>query len=385
MLNNMRVFLPALIILAVCITYSDPLTVFFIDPSFDEYSGDAILICTPDDRHYLIDGGERDDPYWDCGTARVLPLMDSLGINSLDGIVATHPHSDHIGGLISVLNSVPVDYVWDNGLPYSGSIYSWYLTAVQNSGAQYSILRRGDVLDWGDELMVEVFHPIDPLSQFSVNSTSIVLRVIYGNCAFLFTGDLESSDGEISILNAVSSGDIENIYAGILKVGHHGSSDASCVNWLAAVDPQIGAIEVGSGNPYGHPHSELLSRLYARDITVYRTDIHGTFFISTDGDSIYYNSLPEEESSEPESSGQLLLYPNPASQNLTINWPENGIVSVDIYNLLGEKIFSEEISLNTYTWNLQTEDGGLASPGLYMVTVSASSGESWRKCFAIIR
>jgi beta-lactamase superfamily II metal-dependent hydrolase len=311
--------------------------------------------------------------------------MDSLGINSLDGIVATHPHSDHIGGLISVLNSVPVDYVWDNGLPYSGSVYSQYLTAVQNSGAQYSILRRGDELDWGDELMVEVFHPIDPLSQFSVNSTSIVLRVIYSNCAFLFTGDLESSDGEISILYAISSGDIENIYAEVLKVGHHGSSDASCVNWLASVNPQIGAIEVGSGNPYGHPHSELLSRLYAREITVYRTDIHGTFFISTDGDSIYYNSLPEEESSEPEPSEHLLLYPNPAAQNLTISWPESGIVSVDIYNLLGEKIFSEDISLNSYTWNLQTEDGGLASPGLYMVIISASSGESWRKCFAITR
>lgn len=97
---------------------------------------------------------------------------------------------------------------------------------------------------------------------------------------FLFTGDLETDGGEDVVLAHYTP---EQLSADVLKVGHHGSSDATSNAWLDAVDPSLAAIEVGSGNSYGHPHSELLQRLSSRGIPVYRTDQDGTFVVTTDG------------------------------------------------------------------------------------------------------
>jgi len=258
------------------------LTVFFIDPSHnDHYSGDVILLKTPDLRYYLIDGGDRAGS-WSCGVEKVLPLLDSLGADSLDGIVGTHPHSDHIGGLIGVLQNVPVATVWDPGLSYSTSTYQDFLQAIYDNGADYITPRRGDLLEWDDNLIVECLHPAEPLSS-DPNNVSIVLRVTFDEISFLFTGDLETSGGEDELLDALSQGIIEDITADVLKVGHHGSSTSTSNSWLQAVDPVYAAIEVGYGNPYDHPHDEVLLRLENYGASIYRTDQDGTFIISTDG------------------------------------------------------------------------------------------------------
>ncbi|MCK4671527.1 MAG: MBL fold metallo-hydrolase [Candidatus Aegiribacteria sp.] len=258
------------------------LTVFFIDPSHnDYYSGDAILLRTPDNNYYLIDGGDRAGS-WSCGIEKVLPLLDSLGADSLDGIVGTHPHSDHIGGLIGVLDNIPVAAVWDSGFPYSTSTYLDYLQAIDNNGSNFITPRRGDLLDWDENLTVECIHPVEPLGS-DANNASIVLRVTYENVSFLFTGDLETDGGEDVILNALNQGVIEDISADVLKVGHHGSYTSTSSSWLQAVDPDYAAIEVGYGNPYGHPHSEVVERLENYGSLIYRTDQDGTFIITTDG------------------------------------------------------------------------------------------------------
>ncbi len=259
------------------------LTVFFIDPSHDQLSGDAILVRTPSYRYYLIDGGDRKSG-WSCGYDRILPLLDSLGVDSLDGIVGTHPHSDHIGGLIGVLNSIPVGTVWDSGFPYSTQTYLDYLDAIDGNGADYIIPSMGDMLDWDDDLQVECIH-CDP-SAGSANNASIVLRVTFQDVSFLFTGDLETDGGEDEILYELSQGLIDDISADVLKVGHHGSSTSTSQQWLEAVDPDYAAIEVGYGNPYGHPHAEVINRLQNYGVQIYRTDLDGTFIITTDGSDI---------------------------------------------------------------------------------------------------
>ncbi len=264
------------------------LTVFFIDPSHGSYSGDAILLRTPDNFYYLIDGGQGMTGPWSCGEQKVLPLLDSLGVDSLDGIVGTHPHSDHIGGLVAVLEAIPVETVWDSGWPYSASwIYEDYLDAIIDNGADYVIPRRGDFLQWGEEVTVECLHPVDPLNSGNMNNASVTLRVTYGNVSFLFTGDLETSGGENVILDAVEQGIIVDISAQILKVGHHGSSTSTSWAWLSEVNPLYAAIEVGSGNPYGHPTDEVINRLENYGAEILRTDIHGDFIISTDGSEIF--------------------------------------------------------------------------------------------------
>ncbi len=261
------------------------LTVFFIDPSHnDHYSGDVILLKTPDYKYYLIDGGDRSGS-WSCGVEKVLPLLDSLGADSLDGIVATHPHADHIGGLIGVLQNVPVTAVWDPGLSYSTSTYQEFLQAIINNGADYINPRRGDLLEWDENLTVECIHPVEPLGS-DPNNVSIVLRVTFGNISFLFTGDLETSGGENVILSALSQGIINDISADVLKVGHHGSSTSTSYSWLQAVDPDYAAIEVGYGNSYGHPHAEVIARLENCNSLIYRTDEDGSFIITTDGTNI---------------------------------------------------------------------------------------------------
>jgi len=263
------------------------LTVFFIDPSHnDYYSGDAILIRTPDNNYYVIDGGDRSGS-WSCGVEKILPLLDSLGVESLDGIVGTHPHSDHIGGLIGVLESIQVADVWDSGWPFSASAtYEDYLQAILSNGSNYITPRRGDILDWDENLTVECIHPVEPLSSSNMNNASIVLRVTYGNVSFLFTGDIETDAGEEIILDALNLGIIDDISADVLKVGHHGSYTSTSSLWLQAVDPDYAAIEVGYGNPYGHPHNEVIQRLEDYGTVIYRTDQDGTFIMTTDGTSL---------------------------------------------------------------------------------------------------
>lgn len=266
--------------LTVPLNEPDNLTVFFIDPSYGSLSGDAILVRTPNGHSYLIDGGDwRSD--WSCGEDRILPLLDSLGITELDGIVATHPHSDHIGGLSDVIDAMPVAKIWDCGWTGEASAtYEYFLETVADSDAEYIVGYRGMSLNWDPDLQVEILHPEGYPGSGSMNNASIVIRICFEDVSFLFTGDLESDDGENVVLSQYTP---EQLQSDVLKVGHHGSSDATGNSWLDAVSPSIAAIEVGSGNPYGHPHSELLNRLASRGIPVYRTDQDGTFVVTTDG------------------------------------------------------------------------------------------------------
>lgn len=267
------------------------MTVFFIDPSHGSLSGDAILLRTPGNSYYLIDGGDRNSS-WSCGADRILPLLDSLGVTELDGMVATHPHADHIGGLIAVLNAMPVGTVWDSGYPYTTQTYYEYLDAIDANGSDYIIPIRGDLLYWDDLLTVECLHPAEEPSDGGdpVNNASIVLRITLEDVSFLFTGDLETDGGEEVILQALAQGYIEDLSADVLKVGHHGSDTSTSPAWLQAVQPSIAAIEVGIGNPYGHPHPTVIQRLENDDVEIHRTDLDGTFILTTDGSTIEVHS-----------------------------------------------------------------------------------------------
>ncbi|NOQ21767.1 MAG: MBL fold metallo-hydrolase [Candidatus Aegiribacteria sp.] len=364
----------------------DPLIVFFIDPSCAEYSGDAMLVCTPGGRNFIIDAGMYSgyNPLWDCGEERVLPLLDSLGITYLDGAVGTHPHADHIGGMISVYESLPVVTAYDSGWPYAaGWTYETYLQAIWNNGSDFVTPRRGDYLNWGPELTVEVIHPVDPLSPSNANNASIVIRLTYEDVSFLFTGDLETNGGEDVILAALSTGDIEDISANVLKVGHHGSHTSTCARWLSAVNPSIAAICLGAGNPYGHPHAEVLNRLEAGGITVYRNDLDGTFYLSSDGEGVYFNTMPPEG---PESINEFAVYPSPATTQATFTWnsSDSRQCCITVFNLNGEKVLDAQAAGGVFIWNLST-GSGVVSPGLYAAVFRTSGGVVFTEYFTVSR
>ncbi|MFO7918426.1 MAG: MBL fold metallo-hydrolase [Anaerolineae bacterium] len=234
----------------------------------DVGQGDAILILSPHDGAILIDGGNPD--------SGVVEYLRAQGVEKLDMMVATHPHADHIGGLVDVLEAMPVEEVVTNGQPHTTRTYERFLDAIAASGAIYTEVGRGDTLQVGD-LTLDVLHPSPDFAGESLNNQSLVLRLVHGDVAFLFTGDAEREAEE----SMVTSG--QALEATILKVGHHGSRTASTPTFLEQVQPEIAIYCCGLHNRYGHPHAETLAALADVGAEAYGTDVNGTVVVTSDG------------------------------------------------------------------------------------------------------
>lgn len=238
--------------------------VHFIDVG----QGDAILIDLGT-TEVLIDAGEK--------SPGVTDYIDDYVDGHLEVVVATHPHSDHIGGLIEVLDEFDVDNVWVNSDEATSKTYTDFMAEVNDEGAQVHEARRGDTIVAG-ALTFHVLHPIDPLFD-NTNDNSIVLSLSYGSIDFLFAGDAEV-DAEASMISAGVLSDMD-----ILKVGHHCSRTASSTAFLNIIKPEVAVYMAALGNTYGHPHAESIAALQSIGATIYGTDESGTIVISTDGTS----------------------------------------------------------------------------------------------------
>jgi len=246
------------------------LKVHFIDVG----QGDAILIDL-EDTEILIDGGDR--------SPGVTGYLDQYVDGPLEVMVATHPHADHIGGLIAVLDAFEVDQVWHNGDTSDSKTYSDFMSGVSAEGADVHIARLHDVIKAGD-LELFVHHPAD-LSG-STNNNSIVLHLAYGDIDFLFTGDAEQeAEAEMLALSSLQLPEVE-----ILKVGHHGSRTASSADFLAVTSPEVAIYMAGVDNSYGHPHAETITALNAIGAQIYGTDVNGTIIVTTDGETYLVNT-----------------------------------------------------------------------------------------------
>lgn len=247
------------------------LTVHFIDVG----QGDAILLDLGD-TEVLIDGGEK--------SPGVVSYIDDYVDGPLEVMVATHPHTDHIGGLIAVLDAFEVDEIWLNDDTTTSQTYSQFMSAVNSEGAEVFTAGRGDTIQAGN-LTFNVLNPAN-LSG-TINNNSIVLSLSYGQVDFLFTGDAEQ-EAEASMLAEGIVPDVE-----ILKVGHHGSRTASSIQFLQAAEPECAIYMAGQGNSYGHPHQETITSLCEVGAEIYGTDIHGTVIVTTDG--VTYSVLPSSD------------------------------------------------------------------------------------------
>ena len=257
--------------LSVC----DCLTVYFLDVG----QGDAVALRTPAGRWLLIDGGPRGPPpQGDAGRRVVVPFLRSHGASQLAGIVATHAHLDHFGGLPAVLDAFDPAFVLEPGQPVPDAGYLGFLGAVESDGAQWRPARRGDRLEL-DGVTIEVVSPDSAwaASQTDINEESVVLLVTYGTTRLLLTGDA-GFPTEARLAGRVG-------HVTLLKVGHHGSRGATSDRWLDELQPDDAVISVGAKNRYGHPAPETLARLRAHGVTVLRTDERGTitFTVSSHG------------------------------------------------------------------------------------------------------
>jgi competence protein ComEC len=237
--------------------------------------GDAILLTFPHNESLLIDGGKESEG------PTVVAYLRSVHITHLDGVVATHPDADHIGGLMSVLNSVPVSHVYDVGLSKSSATYATFLQLIAQKNLTYTKSRAGDTIPIDSATAVFVVNPPQSISatQAPNNDDSIVIKVTYQRVSYLLTGDAESP-AEAQMVSAY------NCSAYVLKVAHHGSNSASSTSFLRAVTPHIAVISVGANNTYGHPAPQVLARLAAVNAAVYRTDTQGTIVVTTNGQTV---------------------------------------------------------------------------------------------------
>jgi len=219
----------------------------------------------------LIDGGE---PF---AGPTVLAYLRDLGVDDIEVMIASHAHSDHIGGLIEVLeaNDIPVESVLYNG--YAGTTATWFNfeTAVADEGLTLAAAQFPGVYSWGT-MTAYVLNPSSGLSNPDQNDASVVILVNHGDVDFLFTGDI----GSASEATVVARG--TPIASEILKVAHHGSKFSSSADFLSSVGPVEAVIMVGN-NSFGHPTDETLTRLEAAGANILRTDLHGTVVIESDG------------------------------------------------------------------------------------------------------
>lgn len=249
----------------------EEIQVHFIDVG----QGDSSLIIT-DDFTVLIDAGEKG-----CGEI-VNSYLAEHNIENLDYIIATHPHSDHIGGLPEVISqndvgTVIIPHISDDKIPTT-KIYGQFLQAIDDKDCKLEEAYTGEVINLGIAEM-KVLAPVND-DYSDLNNFSVVTELEFENVRFLFTGDAETkSENEI-----IDSGMLES--ADVLKVGHHGSSSSSGEAFLDIVKPEYAVISCGEGNSYGHPNEDTIERLLKYTDSIYRTDLQGNIVFTSDGTDI---------------------------------------------------------------------------------------------------
>ena len=257
------------------LSYSPPeeLEVDFLDVG----QGDAILIKSPFGQNILIDGGP--DSKVIEGLGKNLPFWDKR----IDLMVLTHPHDDHVTGLIEVIKRYSVKKILYTGVIHSAPNYLAWLEKIRERKIPLVIIDRPQKIVLGDDCYMEIIYPRKSfLAQETdnLNNSSIVARLVYGQTKFLLMGDAEM-EVEKELLS--SGGDLS---AQVLKTGHHGSDTSSNEEFLEAVSPQIAAIQAGKDNDFGHPSLRILKRLERAGAEILRTDKNGTIKLVSDGREI---------------------------------------------------------------------------------------------------
>jgi competence protein ComEC len=245
----------------------------------DVGQGDAILI-QKGNRQILVDGGPSPQAIA-MGLSEAMPFWD----RSIDLIVLTHPHQDHLAGLLEVLRRYRVGQVLYPVLDYDSPLYDEWLRAIDESNIKATLAAPGQRIDMGDGVFIEVLRPsfVLPGAAPDIDRDSLVLRLEYGTVSFLLTADI-NSETEWELVRERTP-----LASTVIKVAHHGSSTSTSSGFLAVVNPQVAVISVGADNDFGLPDAEVLARLEKKvgQGNVYRTDEQGTITFTTDGERLW--------------------------------------------------------------------------------------------------
>ena len=278
------------------------LTVHFIDVGQADC---ALLEC--DGEFMIIDGGNVEDGQL------VVSYLNQMGVETLEAVVCTHAHEDHVGGLPAVLAVYEAETVYAPVTEYSSKVFGNFVEYTEKQGLSVTVPEPGDQFQLGTAF-VTVLGPVEDYDD--PNNTSIILKVTYGESDFLFTGDMETS-AEADMLDYWGgrvSWEVE-----VLKVGHHGSDTSSGYRFVYETSPVYGVISVGEGNSYGHPCEEPLSRFQDAGVILFRTDELGHVIAKTDGSEVTFtweNQNAQPGSVEPGEAVDAIFYGNKKSKKL---------------------------------------------------------------------
>lgn len=246
----------------------------------DVGQGDSTFIELPDNRCMLIDAAESEY------SQEILSYIQNEGYEKIDYLVATHPHSDHIGGMREILENLDIGSVYMPKVQTNTQVFEKLLIAIKERGLKIQTAKAGiEILSEG-ALDIQIVAPAgDDYSD--LNNYSAVVRLTYGDDSFLFMGDAEKpSENDIT----------QNIQADVLKVGHHGSEYSSGETFLKKVHPDYAVISCGEDNKYGHPDQETLQKLKEIHAKIFRTDRQGNIIMTSSGNGISADCRSEQQS-----------------------------------------------------------------------------------------
>ena len=240
-------------------------TIKFIDVG----QGEAILIALPE-KTVLIDAGPT-------GSApKIEQVLQELGRNKIDYLVATHPDEDHIGGMADVISSTQIGTIYAPNKTNNTATYRKFLTAIQNNNLQITLAEAGTIIDQTDDYKLEILWPKKDAIFPETNDYSIIIKLTVGNKTFLFTGDAPTN----AILNS-NPGHID-----VLKVSHHGSRTGTTEVLIHKLSPTYAVLSYAVDNSYGHPMQSVLNALHKHSVEVWGTGANGTITITCDGTNI---------------------------------------------------------------------------------------------------
>ena len=240
-------------------------TIKFIDVG----QGEAILIALSE-KTMLIDAGPT-------GSApKIAQVLQELGRNKIDYLVATHPDEDHIGGMADVISSTQIGTIYAPNKTNNTATYRKFLAAIQNNNLQITLAEAGTIIDQTDSYKLEILWPKKDANFPETNDYSIIIKLTVGNKTFLFTGDAPTN----AILNS-NPGHID-----VLKLSHHGSRTGTTEVLIHKLSPTYAVLSYAVDNSYGHPMQSVLNALRKHSVEVWGTGANGTITITCDGTNI---------------------------------------------------------------------------------------------------